>query len=417
MPKSKYALDVVMEKYIGRKKELIQIEEELKKLVFKINMGHFSVLNDRRKGDITAKEINDSPENINICRLFRKLFQLKQFELVWVYTSIPQAYTPCKTFQSLDKSYSVTSDGVDINKKLTIGTFVHTGLITHSKMNESEILAIILHEIGHNFYQSAFQILSRVNVTDIVGGAAEQATAKVIGQAVGLTLVDLLNYTKIIKTIQNVKGMVIDKLKLRKLVVTTEEIAIIIASLTPHTVLSMTKLLVGRGKLKNGWFNPTQVLFLYNVEKHADSFAVDYGYGPQLVTALNKLDRRDNDKIANIPILNWMLDFDKLLSDITFQTLSGYPTIHNRQTSALNRLREASKDPNMPKAIKEELNSQLEEMEGYYANYMSSDNVENKRRIFTWLYRSLINTVFKGNADMREFIYKLDKSHPLNDKW
>lgn len=413
MSNSRYSMDMVMERYIGRKAELIKIESELDKLVDKINDGHFSILNGNLKNDLTVKEMNNSPENIKIGMLFKKLFQLKHFELVWVYTPEPQAATPCKTFQSLDKNYGVTEDGVDYNKKLTVSIFIHTGLITHSKMNSGEILAILLHEIGHNFYQSVFQILSRLNISS----ASANIGGDIVTQLAGMGIVDFLNLGRIHIHIKNLIGQAIDFMKIRPLFIAAKELAIVMSVFTPATINMVIGLLTNRLRLKGGWFDPTTILFNYNVEKHADSFAVDYGYGPQLATALNKLDRRDNDTVYNIPVLNWIMDFDKLLADLTLNTLSGYPTIHNRQTSALKRLKEASKDPNMPKAVKEELNEQIEEFEKYYDNYMSISNDENKKRVFTWFYRSFVNTAFKGNADMREFIYRMDKTHPVNDKW
>lgn len=413
MSNRKYSMDMVMERYIGRKAELIKIEYELDKLVDKINDGHFSILHGQLKNDLTVKEMNNSPENLNISRLFKKLFQLKHFELVWVYTPEPQAATPCKTFQVLDKNYGVTEDGVDYNKKLTISVFIHTGLITHSKMNAGEILAILLHEIGHNFYQSVFQILNRINVMSPV----EALPSAIASQLTTLGVIDIFNIGRLNVTIRNLIGQAIDFMKIRPLIIAVKELAIIMTVFTPSTINQVVGLLLGRLRWKDGWFNPSTVIFNYSVEKHADSFAVDYGYGPQLATALNKLDRRKEDVVYNIPILNWIMDFDKLLADLTFNTLTGYPTIHNRQTSALKRLKEASKDPNMPKAVKEELEGQIKEFEKYYEDYMSISNDENKKRVFTWFYRSFVNSVFKGNADMREFIYRVDKSHPLNDKW
>lgn len=82
----KYSIDTVMEKYIGRKRELILIEAELEKLIKKIKKGTFSILKGNYKNEVTAKEINESPENKEIERLFKKLFQLKGFDLLWVYT-------------------------------------------------------------------------------------------------------------------------------------------------------------------------------------------------------------------------------------------------------------------------------------------------------------------------------------------
>lgn len=417
---NKYSIDTVLEKYIGRKKELIQIEAELEKLIKKINEGHFSLLNMNFKNAITVKELNECAETQKINSLFKKLFQLKNFELIWSYTPIPNASTPAKSLQILDRNYKANREGVHYNKNLSIFSMVHTGLITHSKMNAGEILAIILHEVGHNFYQSVFQILRAISPGEMAKHMYEGGVSlfeALFYQLSSIGISDFINAGTILMKVKNLMERGIDFLKLRVLVNTLTETLMVISIFTPSTIKQAVGLLSNRLSLNTSKINPMRIFFLYNVEKHADSFAVDYGYGKQLASALNKLDRREDNVVYDIPVYNWIMDFDSLLSDIILQPLSGYPSMHDRQTSALKRLKEARKDPNLPSNLKHELDEQIKEFDTYYDNYMDISNDENKKRIFTWTYRSIINTVFKGNNDIRQLLYRLDKSHPIKDKW
>lgn len=405
----KYSIDAVLEKYIGRRKELILIESELEKIIRKVQNGNFSVLKGSYKKPITVEELNECGENKEIERLFKKLFQLKNFDLIWCYSPIPNAMTPCKSLQILDRNYGVTKDGVDYNKKLSILVNINTGMITHLELTAAEIVAVILHEIGHNFYQSMFQILDRINPYSAVSNLLTFIMTDVI-QLGRLTIKGNMFIDKII-----------DMLNLRPVTVIVQEALIVLSLFTPKTLAMFLKVLEGKAilrgdKILQSLIDPSTI-FNYNVEKHADSFAVDYGYGRDLASGLNKIDQRVDNFVFNIPGYNWIMDFENLLYDITFQTFSGYPTVHNRQTSALKRLKEAKNDPNLPPHLRKELDEQIKDFEKYYDNYMSASNKENCRRIFTWLYRSMVNKVFKGNVDLREIIYRIDSTHPKNDKW
>ena len=415
----KYTVEPVMEKYIGRRPELNAIEKQLEKIIKMVNDGHFSIINSNFKDDLTVKDLNGSDENRKIESLFKKLYKLKDFELIWMYTPIPNACTPCKSLQMLDRNYKVDKDGVDYNKKLSVFVSVNTGLITHSKMSAGEVLAIILHEVGHNFYQAASQLLVSINpvMIGVQVSKGASASAATFSQLLGIAIGDFLNPGKWMLKFKNLYNQMIDAFHLRPIENTLNEFALVVAVFTPKTIRTLAeKILTLPGKLASGKLNPNEVIFLYSVEKHADSFAVDYGYGMELASALNKLDMRENSLPYKIPGFNWFLDFDSLVHDLTLQTLSGYPTIHNRQTTALKRLKEARRDPNISPKLKKELDQQIKAFDEYYENYMNIENDENKRRVFTWAYRSFINKVFRGNADIRELIYKLEEKYPLVKK-
>ena len=403
---NRLSLDTVIERYVGRRPELIKAEAEMEKLVEKIKKGTFSILKGTG-GDITQKDINDSPENIEIQKQFKKLFRLKDFELIWMYTPIPNACTPCKSMQLLDKGYKVDRDGVDYNEKLNVMVVVHTGLITHFNMNAQEIMAIILHEVGHNFYQTALQVLTDINPFNPIGSVYSIFWNDVFDLGKG--------YFRFTSWLQ--QGF--DIFKIRKIKNVVNEVTMVMAAFSPKMLTTIIGLLKGRLYIKDEYiiYNMLQprTFLLYSVEKHADSFAVDYGYGVHIASALNKLDMRDNNVVYNIPGYNWIRDLEALFVDITFQTFSGYPTMHNRQQSALKRLKDAKNDPDLPPHLRKQLDAQIKEFEAYYENYMSLNNKENQRRIFSWSYRKMVDTIFKGNVDLREIFVKMDSEY--NKKW
>ena len=400
---NKLTLDAVIERYVGRRPELIKIEAELEKLRKKIVDSTFSVIKGKMDGkdDFLMDDMNASEENKKIEKLFKQLFQLKHVEIFWIKTSIPNASTPCKALQFLDKSYSIDKDGVDINPKMSVYVNVHTSLFTHLNMTAGEVLAIILHEFGHNFYQSAFQVLKRLNPFDP------------LNSAISVLITDVFEWHIPLNKLFSLPYILANKFKVTKLVTAFEE-AMIIQKIFSLPVLNMIKILLSGTKtlnLKKIFSDPSTIFFNYAVEKHADSFAIDYGYGTELASGLNKMAQREKNVAYDIPLFNWVKDFNQLLYDITLQTLSGYPTNHTRQVSVLKRLKKAQNDPNLPPRLRKDLEQQIEQAEAYYENYMSFENKENKKRIFTWAYRKMVDKAFGGIIDMRELLVKIDGAY------
>lgn len=402
----KYSMENVLEKYIGRKPELIKIEKELEVIVDRINREVGSLTN--FQGETTAHDINRSDENSRIEKLFKKLFGLKEFVLNWIWNPIPDAHTMVNTFQILDKNFGKRKDGSDFNANLFVGVQVSTGMVTLFKMDAGEILAIILHEIGHSFNKTIGQVLASVPpIYFTIANANKLELLDGSGRLISSLLHDGFStktyYTKFRGIMEELK----DKFKgVTKTINAINELMLYIISIVPSTVL-------GAGNVV-GLLNPFKTIFLYGVEKHSDGFAVDYGYGKEMASALNKLDRSHNHPKMDIPVLNWMYAFDDVIHEMILEPLTGYPNLHNRQRSALDRLRKASKDPDLDPRVRKELNEQLERFEGYYKDYMDIQSNENKKYFFTWMYRQFVDKFFNGKMDVRELVYAFEKDNPKN---
>lgn len=412
---SKNNYEIVLERYVGKSPKLIKIENEIDKVIKMVKKGHYSFIN-KTRGKLSAKELNESKENKNIERMFKEFFKLKDFSLTWIYTPEPNAMTPCKTFQVLDKHYKVDkTTGHDYNDNLKIYVLAHTGMITHANLNAAEIMSIILHEIGHNFYKSIFQVLHDILPVRWSPFSTIELDARSIPHLLAIGLRNILDVGKGITVVKKAFDDIIDGLGLRPLIVYVQEFSLVKQRLTPNTIRQIALMLANPLSLLP--LNPITSISRYNMEKHADSFAVDYGYGPSSVTAQNKMDRREKDKIYDVPVINWVYDFDALLFDLTINNLTGYPTGLNRQYSALKRLKNAQKDSDLPVELRKELEGQIKEIEKTLKSIESFSNDENKKRIFTWLYRNLVVTLFDGIIDVRELIYRYTKEYDTNDTW
>lgn len=398
-------MDNVLEKYIGRKPELIQIEKLLEVIVNRINNEVETLTN--RGTNVTAHDINRSDENIKIEKLFKKLFGLRDFVLNWLWTPLPDAHTMVKAFQICNFDYKKRSDGSDYNSKLFINVQVSTGMVTLMEMDAGEILAVILHEIGHSFNQSVGQVLSSVNPIVIskneMGGLDWFKPYNAIGAVVNDALPLNELYGNVKRYLESYKHTFKMFFKIYNRLL---ELVAYVFSVVPSTLTGASNVM--------GLLNPMNFLFLYGVEKHSDGFAVDYGYGKEMASALNKLDRSFNHPKMDIPVLNWMYAFDDMVHEMILEGLTGYPNIHNRQRSALDRLKASAKDPDLDPKTRKELEHQIKKFEEYYEDYMSLQGNENSKYFFTWMYRKFVDKFFKGKMDIRELIYALEKDNPRN---
>lgn len=404
-------IEVMLEKYVGNNRsEFKIIEDELRKIVAIVNKKYKPLLTrEELVPDLTSKELNTSDHNKLIEKLFKKLFNLKDFSMNWHVNAMANASTPCNVFLLVDPNYIRDNTGHQTNDKLFVGVNMYTGSITYANLNEKELLAIILHEIGHNFYNSVFQVLAFIpltiadlsNGTKTIEGIAKFLAAKGIGDAF-----------KIPQFVHGLQRKFYDYI--------ADELPIVNKGLIVFNDLANNLLLVG-GRVASpaaikdfiaGHLNPLASIARYNVEKHADSFAVDYGYGKDLSSALNKMrlvEKTAKNGVYQIPGLNWFIDFTDLQISIVGSILSGYPLEQNRIKTNLDRLKRSAKDKSIDPRVRKEIEKQIKEFEDFYLNdYLDINSNENKNRIFTWMYSIAVEKVFGGKMDVRELVHAID---------
>lgn len=383
--------EVLVEKFVGgESKEFKIIEGELAKII-----GMIKAQSKLMTNTINVSLINNSDHNRLIEKMFIQYFGLDGMSISWATSPIPNAATFCKTFIFLDNDFKETSSGRRSNKNLFIGAMIHTGLVTSSGMNEKEILAIMLHEIGHNFYNSIFHTLSSIGLN--------------IYAAVISLVLDKLDFNKLIqKSLDDVRNFMSSTFpNLYKIYNSIKQIFYQIGTLFPSAgKIALTPILV----LKVASF---QFLLTYPVEKFADSFAVDHGYGAELASALNKLERSNETlgakTVYEVPGLNWMYDLFDVQVEFLWGILGTYPSSQNRMRTGLDRLKRQLSDPDIAPAVKVEISKQIDAYEKFYYDfYLNIDTNNNKKRIFTWLFRKMVEDLFKGKMDLRELIHEID---------
>ena len=166
------------------------------------------------------------------------------------------------------------------------------------------------------------------------------------------------------------------------------------------------------GVVKMVLSSPMQPIFRYNMEKYADNFATDYGYGQEVATIQAKFefDKQTLRHFAennNTPI-GLFYQLDSTLYSIVASIVSGYPSDQNRIRSALTRMEKSVNDPNLPPKLKAELQAEIKETRDWYENEYLKANEDDKRAL-TIALRNVLEKLFKGKADIREIIIIMDK--------
>ena len=129
--------------------DLIKIEKLIHELRSKYTLKGFN-----------SKKINSDPIMREIAILFENIFGFYSFQFTVDHTLIPNAYT-CPVSSKIDtwnykKCIVKSNSGLKFTSTARVNTMavITSGLLFNNKFTDREIVAILLHEIGHNFSDS-----------------------------------------------------------------------------------------------------------------------------------------------------------------------------------------------------------------------------------------------------------------------
>lgn len=340
------------------------------------------------------------PELIKIENIFCKVFGFKSTVIYFIpYDSTINAYTIClfsrmvlgeaKDFieKRSDKGF------YDNSHKSFLSIYCYTGLLMSTiGLTGKELLACMLHEVGHNFDFSGYHMFDYVLSNILTLGLNSIGVKKTssIEHMNGYKL-DYLDEVKkgseelyndqeqrdeVNKEIEKSLSKYYNRGKIRlmfEFLVNVVTFPIMLIQ-SPITQLAM----VG-GKMS---------------EQFADSFATAYGYGHELVTGLGKMGTvpvkvKDNSKFSTV-----FRDMNQCMMEIMLACSEVHGTDQERVKNSIKKLKKDLATSDYPPELKDELKKEILKLEEYYETLLYASR-DDKNKI-TKRWRRFCDTFFDG---------------------
>jgi len=362
---------------------------------------------------------------------------------------------PDQLFNAFTFPISNRLDVFNTNKKLSIKksnvgfkfekniyivkTYITSGILLDKRFTDREVLAIILHEIGHSFStsyynNSLFSVTSQVLTSLMYIMYSLQKIALDLSiEELLLSLSSMSNFVQYIidpldkllrknKVVSSILGITIGGFNLIRSV--SFEMLNIMSTVT--NLFSILSLPVSIPLALVKAFNKINIFSIFSIgasyrdEQLADNFATLYGYGAEIGSSLEKLEHGSKGLKSSEFIRNNAPGI-YLLSNITNDTISlllhpiqTHPKtiarINNQIEMLEKELDKENMDPKMRKAMKEDIDG-LKKTLNKYDNFNVSKKLDPdsfNKALSLFLYKSF-------GGDIREAFVK-EKSYDYLDK-
>ena len=375
---------LLQERYYGQLPEFVDMEECLQGIIDKI------------KKDPKHCNPNTYKENTKLASLMKKVFGVKKVIFYWEPYNVENAYTvPCNVLLLIGDSgkhiiKKDTTGFYDDSHKMILTIYLYPGLITMADLSARELLATILHETGHNFDKSGYHMMSLVIDSFLSLGMALLETLpyknkenkvkmnyyKQVKKENDPIFDDNKKRDKLNKNILNQYTKYYKKIKWSTLLT-----APIYAAAVPVFALFTPFFQFLNLNSKNG-------------EIFADSFATAYGYGEDLIRALEKFENSDKYYKPKTKLQEFMTDLGKFQSEVYVAFFDCHGTNQERCKHLLHKLKKDLKKNDFPPELREELVNEINRITKQYKQLRTFDEHERFKLTKTW--RKISNFLFGG---------------------
>lgn len=414
------SLSGVLEHYVGKKKELINIERHFEDIIQITNEFGSPLIGSKDKGNPEMKgksyHLKTLPYINKINKEVEYLFGFKSFTLMLVDTPVTNAFTFPNTLAVFDPSYTFDDGGVAFNERIHAQVTMFTGLITMGKFTAGELTAVLLHEIGHIMDTSAavlFNTLATFSVLQISKSIIYESAYREIPLSQIMTNIN----TVIEEWLASKPGVYSIIQKMHKVRNTG------IVTLSMLNELTMISFFLQAGKLISGPFillprmlarlNPLMSIARYNMEKNADKFPIDYGYAKEHATAQAKF-KNVRDTAGKVPVINWAVDYYAAIMEPAVLLISGYPSSLSRIKENKKVLQKYIDDPTLSPEIRKSIAAQIKDIDKTVDEYLDITTDENKRKVVTAIRDNIFHQI--GHLDPRELTRNVPGMQPRKYK-
>lgn len=394
--------------------------KEMQTLLGEIRRKHI-----KKSKDMMSKNINKDGDLNRLNKMFANKFGFKTFALHIINLKIMNAFTrPVSRNKDIDMSKHVISDknGFKFDKKAKFDCMIciYSGIFLNEDFSDREVMAVILHEIGHSFQlalddnvncltdiEECFEIakfftndlfISQLGNDKLSSNLSNKPTIvnrvkdmfKIFGY-VGIELaIDVLNVTVIpLKIIDQFLGKIIDT---------------IVFTLFPKSKPQTTK---------------------YKKEQIADNFVTMYGYAPELTTALAKFEfetTSESRKSYNkVPLIPQFMQLTMLGPSILCEVFNIHPVFTDRVVDQINLLEYELKKTDMDPEMKESIQSDINRVKIARDDYLKAKlNIQDphmyRKAYFNLLYAIGGSPRYRIETDNEKTFTNIDAVYDSNKK-
>lgn len=391
--------------------------------------NQLSIFRDKVKGKPYTQSINVDKDLLKFNRLVEKMFGFSSYALTITPENYLDGYTWSMTtlnnkenILKINKKLQATKNGFkhDPNVNLHIITNISNTLFNYEELTNEELMAIILHEIGHQFFLAVTDEVCIYAIFDSLIGAIQSINKRIISRISSGNNIRFDDIKNDVNEITNKFGInnFLNNIKNRILSV-------------PRSLRSIPKFLSNKFFRESMEDNMKRNRIEYTDEKFADSFAVMYGYGIELHTSFTKFDKwfLNNTKVKpesrNGVIISFktFINMTKdLIAYIRDSQEDEHPTDLARLKVSIEYLkRELAKEGLDPK-VKLELMKQINDMQKLIDDYINfprdKDYMAVRRAYYKELYRRFGGDRREQDTDNKALFDAIDKRFDeiLNDK-
>lgn len=387
--------------------------------------------------------VQDSKEASNLEKAFCKVFGFGRCSIYWRYTNpamINQLFKtdfnsgsltypslvliPDTSAKSPDRYGSAKTGFYDSSHTIRCAICLDQAYFSNAVgMSSEEVVAIVLHEVGHNFDNTMFRLmnswymLSRdvIKLADIV--KSSDYDPYIIGQATATIAIDSVAATGLLKMapeyfvlIQNIDDILVSSFppfaQVYRAVsnLAAGTLAIVRAVTTPLTLLNIITSLPRKLMtipISKALDMLTEWFFANKAETYADSFAAQYGYGVEVNTALKKLTKSEAgefDFLRKTPVDVVLRPFWDLcyLGDDVASALGGHGDSHERWKRTMATLDQDLAASGLSATDKKLILAEKARIQKEYDKFMKMDA---ERKMFaTAVYRKAMDCWYHGNS-------------------
>ena len=359
-------------------------------------------------------DITNYPCNKKLEKACEEAFGFKRVHIIWndsvmfnsnfctITGSRIVPYTKDAALRLFGKKTIVESPIGYYNKQhdLVVYICMDSNIVSSKNLTNEEVVAILLHEIGHNFDYTFASFLTQftqifASLNDIFTN--KENPGKIANAIKNTVLYNITPVKGIIAWITHIDTWLTSKIpaygeliRMCGNLISKINSLMVVVFLPGALIKSAASFIVSPGLFLNASIIGLNNIFVRHGEFYADSFAASYGYGPQLITALEKLMDMTSDLRTDVPVLNtfWSLAEieQELMSSLYIPICTGNDQQQNlsvqgdhgsnqqRLKSLMNKLQNELKDTHITPEMKKDIKRELDEMYTIYNETIMKPN-------------------------------------------